>query len=95
MRRASRMNIDTGISFREAPGGARVIEMNVAQENMANVLHGKTGLAKIDNYIFESRFCAGIEQCDALLRLDSSSCDNAWPSEVPRIKNVNGQARTY
>jgi len=77
MRRASRMNIDTGISFREAPGGAGVVEMNMAQENMANVLHGKTGLAKIDNYIFESRFCAGIEERDAVLRFEGSGCDNA------------------
>jgi hypothetical protein len=86
------MHIDTSISFREAPGGTGVIEMNMAQENMANVLQGEAGFAKIDNYIFESRFCAGIEERDAVLRFESSGCDNAWSSEVPCIKNVNRQS---
>ena len=54
MRRASRMNVNLRTEFSEAPRCAGVIEMNVAQENMANVLRLEAGFPKIANHVVES-----------------------------------------
>src|ERR1700739_46465 len=55
MRCATGMYINSR-RFREPPRRARVVEMNVAQKNMANVFGIETGFAKIANDVIERRF---------------------------------------
>ena len=44
MLNATRMNINRGPKLGESPGRAGVIEMNMAQEDMSDVVSGSTNL---------------------------------------------------
>ena len=61
MRGATGVHIDLRAFFGESPRRARVIKMNVAQKNVADVFWLKARLSKIANYIVEGRFGSGIE----------------------------------
>src|SRR2546427_744170 len=71
-----------------------VIDMNVTEEDMANIFGCEVSLPKIGNYIVESRFRAGIEKRDAVVGLDRSRSNNAGPSELTRVENVQHTENT-
>ena len=84
MRRPARVNVN-GRCFRKSPCRAGVIEMNVAEEDVAHVFQPEAGFAKIDNHIVESRLRPGIEQCDTVFGFERSRGNN---SGVPKLSRI-------
>src|SRR5438132_11472072 len=76
-------------SFRETPGGAGMVEMNVTQKNMAHVFRVRPGLAESSSHVIEGRFRAGVEQCDTVVRLERGLGHNHGTSKFSRINNVD------
>ncbi len=91
MRRAARVHINHRAELSETPRGARVIEMNVAEKNVADVGRVETDLRKIDNDIVESRFGAGVEKREACVRFERGRSDDSAMTELARVENVNIQ----
>ena len=59
--------------------------MNVAQENVTNVLRLEARFAKIDNHVVERRLGSGIEKRDAIIGLERSRGNDSRKTELPRI----------
>ena len=99
MRRATRMDVNCGARIAspartgEAPGCAGVIEMNVAQKNVANIPLLKATFPKIGNHVVESRFRSGIEQRDPIVRLERRRRNDTGVTQLTRIENVDFQSR--
>src|SRR5207237_8098201 len=68
VRRAAWMHVNR-CSFRETPGGAGMVEMNVTQKNMAHVFRVRPGLSERSSHVTEGRFRAGSEQFDPVLQI--------------------------
>ena|SRR5437867_5071339 len=94
VRRTAWMDINCRPKLGKTPRCAGVIEMNVTEEDMANIFGCEVSLPKIGNYIVESRFRAGIEKRDAVVGLDRSRSNNAGPSELTRVENVQHTENT-
>src|SRR5213078_4038301 len=62
MRRAPRMDINRRAQFGEAPRGAGVIEMDVAEKNVTNVTRLSAELGERGSEVVEGRFRASIEK---------------------------------
>ena len=88
MRRANGMDVDSRSRFGETPRRARVIEMNVAEENVANVRSREPSLRKIDHDVVESGFGAGVEKRDAVIGLECSRGDDPGMAELSGIEDV-------
>jgi hypothetical protein len=88
MRRTDWMYVNR-CCLREPPGRAGVVEMNVTQENVANVRRLEARFPKIDNHIVERRFRSGIEQRDSVASFECSRSDDAGVAELARIQYVN------
>ncbi len=89
VRRTARVNVNRGAEFREAPGGAGVIEMDVTEKNVANIVRGETRGAHCCGNIVESRRCARVEKRDAVVSLERGRRDNSRAVEVFGVENVN------
>src|SRR5436190_12581784 len=89
MRRTARMNVDRRAELGEPPGGPGVIEMNVTQENVANVARFGAELAQFVSDRFKSRFRSGIEKGQALAGFEGRHRDDAAAAEMLRIQDVN------
>ena len=68
-------------SSRETPGGAGVIEMNMAQKNVAHILRLRAGLAESSSHVVECRFRAGVEERDTVVRLERGCGHDAGATE--------------
>jgi hypothetical protein len=55
---------------------------------MANILRLETGFPKIENHVVESRFWAGVEERNAVVRFERGRGDNFRMTELSRIKYV-------
>jgi hypothetical protein len=88
MLRAERMHVDRRSAFGETPRRAGMIEVNVTEENVPNILCRKPGFAKIDNYVVERRFGARIKKSDAVIGFDGGCGNNAGPTELTGIEDV-------
>ncbi len=66
--RAARMDVNRRAELREAPGRAGVIEMNMAEENMPDILKAEASLGKLRGDGLEGRFRAGVEKDQAIVR---------------------------
>jgi len=73
----------------ETPGCAGMIEVNVTDENMANIFGLEAGFPKIDNHVVESRFRASIEKSDAVVRLERGRGNYADVSKLAGIEDVD------
>ncbi len=89
MRRAARMNVDDRAEFCEAPGRAGVIEMDMAEKNMADLFRLSADASELGHDVFESRFGSGIEERDAFLGFERRRSNHTRSSELSRIENVN------
>src|SRR4051794_2675733 len=83
------MDVNGRVQFRETPGSARVIEMDVAEEHVADVARIETMLGGFARDIVEGRFRAGIEKDRAIVCLEQSRRDDAGPAEMLGIENVD------
>lgn len=90
MRRAARMNINPGAEFREAPGGAGVIEMDMAEKDMPDIFSGKTSSLNLLDHVGKGRFRSRVEQDEPVLRFHRGDGDDAGPAELPCIENMDG-----
>ena len=54
MRRAAWMHVNGGTEFRETPGRARVVEMNVAQEHVPHIARFEAASLDFTRESFES-----------------------------------------
>ena len=95
MLRSTGMHVNCRAQFGEPPRRPRVIKVNVAQKNVANVLHIKSSFPKCDHYIVERRFRTGIEKCDSFAGFKSGCGDDANVTELARIQNVNFHGRYF
>ena len=77
VRRSSGMDVNRRAEFRETPGGAGVIEMDVAKENVPHIFGGKSSLLEFRGYVLEGRFRTGVEQNDSIIRLKRGGGDDA------------------
>jgi len=91
MPRANRMDVDSRSRFGESPRCAGMIEVNVTEKNVANILCRKADFAKIDNYVVERRFGAGIKKSDAVIGFDGGCGNNAGTTELTGIEDVDIQ----
>src|SRR2546423_15513356 len=89
MRRAARMDKDIGTEPGKTPGGTGVIKVNVAEEDMPNVVRAEAGFRKIDNDVIESRFRTGIKKGDAVVGFERGGGNDAGPAELTGIKDAN------
>ena len=89
MGRAARMHVNCRTELRETPRRARVIEMNVAEKNMAHVFRLRANPRQFRGDVFESGFGARIEKRHALVALERSGRDDPRPPELSGIENVN------
>ena len=94
MRRAARMDVNgwalsASAARTEAPRGAGVIEMNVAEKNMAHVVGLEAGLAKPGHHIVEGGFRTGIEKDEAVIGFKRRSGDDAGAAELVSVDDVD------
>ena len=89
MARAPRMNMNRRAQFGETPRRSRVIEVDVAEENVAHVVRRKAGCAHRRGNIPESRVRAGVEKDDAVTRLERGHGDDAGPAQVQGVEDVD------
>src|SRR5947207_165044 len=83
------MDVNGRAQLGETPGGAGVIEMNMAEEDVPDIARIGTKFAKFARQRVESRFRPGIEKHRPLIGLERSRGDNAASAEMLRIENVN------
>jgi hypothetical protein len=84
------MDVNRRAQFREAPGGAGVVEMNVAQKHMPDIRRGEACVLELPGQVYESRFRTGVEKREAFAGLYRCRGDNAGLAELPRIENMDG-----
>ena len=72
-----------------------MIEMNVAEENVADIVRFEAGFAKIVNHVVERRFRSGIEKRDSVIRLERGRGNDTGVAKLSRIENVNLHARLF
>src|SRR5437588_2096048 len=89
MGRAARMHVDRRAQFREPPGRAGVIEMDMTEKDAPNVARIEPKFAELVRDIVEGRFRPGIEKRQPIVRFERGRCDDAGPAEMLRIENVN------
>jgi len=89
MARAARMNVDRRALLGKTPGRSGMIEVDVAEKNVANVVRGETRGAHCRGNIVESRRCARVEKRDAVVSLERGRRDNSRAVEVFGVENVN------
>src|SRR5437016_7889165 len=95
VRRAAWMHVNR-CSFRETPGGAGMVEMNVTQKNMAHVFRVRPGLAESSSHVIEGRFRAGVEQCDTVVRPERGRGHNPGTAKWSRSNNGDqGRIKKY
>ena len=88
MRRTARMDVDSGPTGSKTPGGAGVIEMNVAKKDMAHVLDLEAGLAESGHNIVERGFRTGIEKGEAVIGFERGRGDDAGAAELVSVDDV-------
>ena len=91
--RAARMHINRGAKFREAPRGAGMVEMNVAEKNVPDVFRGEMNLAEFRREIFEGRLGPGIEEDQAFVSLERGAGDDAGATEMMSVENVDHSSK--
>ena len=89
MRRAARMDVNGRAEFRKAPGGAGVIEMNMAEEHVPDILGGEPRRPELFGQVDEGRFRSGVEEHKPVAGLERCRGDDAFAAELPRIKNMD------
>ncbi len=93
VRRAARMDVNRCSRFRESPRGPGVIEMNMAEKNVAHVLRFRARVAESGSHVLKSRFRSGIEEGDAIARLEGGRGNDTGMPELFSIQDVNLQSR--
>jgi hypothetical protein len=93
MRRAARVDVNRRAKLRETPGGAGVIEMDMAEENMPDIPDAEASLRQLRDHGLEGRLRTGIEENQAVIGLKDSRGDDAAPAEMLRIEDVNHGGR--
>ena len=93
VRRAARMDVNRCSRFRESPRGPGVIEMNMAEKNVAHVLRFRAGVAESSSHVLKSRFRSGIEEGDGIARLEGGRGNDTGMPELFSIQDVNLQSR--
>ena len=94
MRRTARMDVNRRAKFREAPGRAGMIEMDVAEKHVPDIFGGEAGLLKLLGQADEGRLRTGVEEHESVVRFEGGGGDDAWPAELPRIENMDVHARS-
>jgi hypothetical protein len=89
MRGAARMHVNRRTQFGETPGGAGVIEMDVAKKNVTHIARSGAQCGERACDIIEGRFGAGIEEDGAFIGLERRCSDNAGPIEMLRVEDVD------
>jgi hypothetical protein len=104
MRRAARMHVNdcafsagagpsrTGTTTK-TPGGASVIEMNVAEKNMAHILGLEADLAESSHHIVEGGFRTGIEKGKAVIGFKRGRGDDAGAAELVSVDDMDHYGR--
>ena len=77
----------------KTPRGAGVIEVNVAQKNMAHVFGPEANLAKPGHHIVEGGFRTGIEKGEAVIGFKRSSGDDAGAAELVSVDDVDHRGK--
>ena len=93
MRRAARMHVNRRAEFRETPGGAGMIEMNVTEENVADILNAETSFRKLRGHRLEGRFRAGIEKDQSIVCLEDGRGDDARAAKMSGIEHVHHERK--
>ena len=89
MTRAPRMNVNRRAQLGKMPRGSRVIEVDVAEEDVAHVVRRKADRAHRRGNIPESRVRAGVEKDDAVDRLERGHSDDTRPAKVQGVEDVD------
>ena len=89
MRRTARMDVNRRAEFREAPGGAGVVEMNVAQKDVPHIFGGEACPLELPGQMQEGRLRSGVEESEPIVRLHRGRGDNAWTAELPSIEDMD------
>jgi hypothetical protein len=87
VRRAARMDVNRCSRFRESPRGPGVIEMNMAEKNVAHVLRFRARVAESSSHVLKSRFRSGIEEGDAIARLEGGRGNDTGMPELFSIQD--------
>jgi hypothetical protein len=88
------MDINRFAEVGKAPGGAGMIEMDVAEENVPNVVRQKAKMSKLGGKILKGGFRADIKKNEARGSFESSRGDDPGATELPGIENVDHVATT-
>jgi len=67
--------------------------MNMAEKNVAHVLRFRAGVAESSSHVLKSRFRSGIEEGDAVARLEGGRGNDTGMPELFSIQDVNLQSR--
>jgi hypothetical protein len=87
--RTPRMNVNGRAGLGEVPGRPGMIEMNVAEKDMAHVVRRKTRNAHFERDGLESGIGAGIEKHDPVVRRKCDRGDYSAVAEVTGVENVD------
>ena len=87
------MNMNSRARLGEMPGGARMIEMNVAEKNVAHVVRGKARDPHLEGNGFEGGIGSGIKERDRVFGLECDRGDDSRVTQVAGIKNVDHSFR--
>jgi hypothetical protein len=90
---AAGMDVNRGTKFGKSPGRAGVIEMNMAKEDMLNVVSRRTNLPERGDDIGKGRLRPGVEKDKTGVCFQRSRCDDARPAELISVEDVNFQRR--
>ena len=86
------MDMNGGAAFGETPGGAGMIKMNVADENVPDIFRIDSDFLQTGGDIRESRFRPGIKQGDTVIRFERSGGDDAGPAKLQCVDYMNLQS---
>ena len=83
------MHVDGRAKFCEAPRRAGMIEMDVAEENVPDILDTETSFRKLGDHSLKGRFRSGIEKDESFIGLQQSGSDDTGATEMSSIKDVD------
>src|SRR5207248_6527487 len=93
VRCAPRMDVDNRAKLRETPCGTGMVEMNVAEKNVANVCGRKADPTQLGCNGIKGRLRAGVEQRQPVLGFERSGGHDAAGTELVGVEDVNHRRR--
>ena len=91
MRRAARMDVNSGPGFSKPERRSGMVKMNMTEKYMPHVCRFDPELCQCGHDVVKCGFRSGIEKHDTIARFQNGDRDNPGTTQLERINNVKSQ----